>query len=194
MNKFTINSSRNTFYILGTLFGLMLGSLIWSIFYSVTSLEPNTSMFIFLIIGALLMDLWLYQYKIIINGNNITASKSLFNFLHKQSININNINEMNVKTGVVKGKNGFYTLNLIASRKKKVQINIKPFSKKEIIQFIQYILRQNKNIKIDGFVEDLYKEDFNAFVKKGLSKHIGSLIYWLIFIGIIVAITVKLIF
>lgn len=159
MKNYTIRTSLRTYLILGTFLGILLGVI--SIYlYTLIITKPNVDLvFFFNILGIAIINILLYQYKIVFNNTEIVLSKSLVRFYKKESILIKNITELKIDIGNHQNKVGLFTLDIIG-KKDKVQINIKPLGKKGLILLVNHIYYNQKNIKIDEYITEIVNGRF----------------------------------
>lgn len=103
--------------------------------------------------------------------------RRLFSF--KKEICIKNIEELTISVGMhINGVDEFTTFHLlIKGQGKKLVINLKPFSYEDISVLIKTILVENKNVKVDKFLEDAKNGNFESIKKERKSNLIFAIIF-----------------
>jgi len=130
------------------------------------------------IIGAIFGFYSISRYRVEIDDQNVTIPNSILDF-RKHGININSIIKIRLDIGVgSKEKKSYYTLRLIG-KKTRIQINIKLFSKNDIILLINYINQLNDRIIYDEFTSNLLDDNFKPIVQEGI-KGFWSVLKYLI--------------
>lgn len=153
------------------------------------ALEDNNIPYLFLV-GYVIGIVYLSRYRVYIKNKCIIVPNSVFD-LRKSDMKISEIKKIKIDIGVGGSeKKSFYTLRLIG-KDKRIEINIKIFSKRDIIYLIHYINQHNQGIVYDEDCDGLLNHDIHPISLAGRRKLFSYFPIFLLFaIAIAIIITV----